>query len=121
MKKLMLMLVVLVLCFGLCACGEDSKNDKTQKSEEVKTEEKKEDPYGLEDGEYTVLDVRELFAHSHYGEYRELGLVLLDASGNRTYVRIKDTYKDNDVFDNLLTVLEGDVITYEDGEFTIKK
>ena len=76
----------------------------------------------MKNGEYTVLDVRELFAHSHYSEYRELGLVLLDASGNRTYVRIEDkSYEENDVFDNLLTVLEGDVVTYEDGEFAIKK
>ena len=122
MKKLMLMLIVMLLCFGLCACGDSSKTDETGKSEEVKTEEKKkDDPYGLENGEYTVLEVRELFAHSHYSEYRELGLVLLDASGNRTYVRIEDAYEDNDAFDNLLTVLEGDVIKYKDGEFTIKK
>lgn len=122
MKKLMLMLVVMLLCFGLCACGDSSKTDETGKSEEVKTEEKKtEDPYGLEEGEYIVLDVRELFAHSHYSEYRELGLVLLDESGNRTYVRLEDTYEDNDVFDNLLTVLEGDVVKYKNGEFTIQK
>ena len=79
--------------------------------------------FGIKDGEYTVLEVRESYATKHSGPQQiSISLVLETSNGDRFYFRDEfvNSYKFPENVIDLLTLIEGDNVVIKDGEITRK-
>lgn len=108
-KKLILImcLIITVLC---CSCGNKNEKSKTSNKTDVET---------LENGQYTVLDVRETLGGNNMVKYFFVSIVLKDSNNIQHYYDYQCDYNKDSTYISLATLVPNNKVEYENKEFKI--
>lgn len=108
-KKLILImcLIITVLC---CSCGNKNEKSKTSNKTDVET---------LENGQYTVLDVRETLGGNNMVKYFFVSIVLKDSNNIQHYYDYQCNYNKDSTYISLATLVPNNKVEYENKEFKI--